>query len=177
MCNVGCGTLEEVHVREAVPADAGALADVHAQTWIGTYVGQVADHIAAERVKRAQDRNWLEHAELRRRLGGEVLVLDWSDEVVGLCEFGPTEDTDEDSAQVGHIMRLYVLPAYQRRGGGRRLLDAACGRVAAGGFTSVTLWTPEDAWNRAHGFYRRLGWVLENARQPDGDIRYRLLLR
>src|SRR5688572_29093471 len=165
-----------MQVREAVLEDADALAAVHAETWVRAYVGRVADQLAADRVKRARERDWVRHAELRRALGGEVLVLVRAAEVVGFCEFGPTEDADEDPAKVGHIMRLYVLPAHQGHGGGRRLPEAACSRLSAHGFMSVTLWTVEDAWNPAHAFYRRLGWVLENARQTEGDVRYRLVL-
>lgn len=170
-CRVNIG---EVEVRDATPEDAFALAWVHAETWVDTYVGRVPEEIATERVGRARNRDWREHAELRRRLGGGVLVLGTKDAVVGFCEFGPTEDPGENPSQVGHIMRLYVLPAHQGRGGGRLLLDAACHRLSGGGFESVTLWTVEDEWNPAHDFYRRLGWVREGARQTEGDIRYRL---
>ena len=165
-----------VEVRAAAPEDSALLAFVHAQTWVDTYVGKVTDALADQRVARARDRDWTKHAQLRTQLGGGVFVLTRDGVVVGFCEFGPTEDADDDPRHVGHIMRLYILPAHQGLGGGRLLLDAACGRLSDSGFKSVTLWTVEDQWNPAHGFYRRLGWVLENAHQTDGDIRYRLAL-
>lgn len=102
------------------------------------------------------------------------MVLTLGGVVVGSCEFGPTEDADDDPRQVGHIMRLYILRAHQGVGGGRMQLQAACSRLTDSGFKSVTLWTVEDEWNSAHGFYRRLGWVLEDVHEIDGDIRYRL---
>jgi ribosomal protein S18 acetylase RimI-like enzyme len=115
--------------------------------------------------------------DLRAKLGGGVLVLVDAGSVVGFCEFGPTEDQDDDPSQVGHIMRVFIHPTHQRRGGGKLLMAAACERMATQGFASATLWTPEDRWNhRALGFYRRLGWVREEARAPGGDIRHRLLL-
>jgi GNAT superfamily N-acetyltransferase len=73
-------------------------------------------------------------------------------------------------------MRLYIVPTHQGRGGGRRLLDAACSRLRELGFESVTLWTAEEEWNAAHGFYVRLGWLLEDAHQTDDDIPDRLPL-
>ena len=166
-----------VEVRDAADEDAAALAAVHAETWVDTYVGKVADEVAAERIARARDRDWIQHTELRTQLGGGVVVLTLDGEVVGFCEYGPTEDADDDPRLVGHIMRLYILPAHQGRGGGRLLLEAACRRLADSGFTSATLWTVEDGWNPAHGFYGRLGWDLEDAHQTDGDIRYRRRLR
>jgi GNAT superfamily N-acetyltransferase len=114
---------------------------------------------------------------LRTALGGAVLVLVDAGAVVGFCEFGPTEDDDDDPSQVGHVMRLYIRPTHQDRGGGRLLLTAACDRMARLGFASATLWTPEHRWNhRALAFYRRLGWVQEEARAPDGDVRHRRAL-
>jgi len=70
-----------------------------------------------------------------------VLVVAEDREVVGFCECGPTEDADDDPRRVGHIMRVYVHPSHQGRGGGRLLLEAACARLAAGGYENVTLWT------------------------------------
>ena len=95
--------------------------------------------------------------------------------VVGFCEFGPTEDADGDARRVGHIMRLYVHPAYQGHGGGRLLLESACAHLARSGFENVTLWTLRAESNRAHGFYEQLGWTREDVQRDDDpdDIRYR----
>ena len=168
-----------MEVRDATPADVAELARIHAETWEATYVGSVPDDVARRGVARARDRDWIAHAELRRRLGGAVLVLIVDGELAGFCELGPTEDDDEDPRRVGHVMRLYVLPRHHGRGGGRLLLDAACARLVAAGHESVTLWTPEDESNRAHGFYVHLGWIREDVHRADDpdDIRYRLLLR
>lgn len=102
--------------------------------------------------------------DLRAQLGGEVLVLVDGGSVVGFCEFGPTEDQDDDPSQVGHVMRVFVRPTHEGRGGGKLLMAEACQRMTGQGFASVTLWTPEDQWNhRALEFYRRLGWAQEES--------------
>lgn len=168
-------TLRSLEVRGATPGDAEGLSRVHAETWEHTYVGQVPDEMARDRVARARDRNWVEHAERRARRGGGVLVLLADDVVAGFCEFGPTEDADDDGRSVGHIMRLYVHPMHQGRGGGRLLLESACAHLAGDGYVEVTLWTLEAASNRALAFYDHLGWILEgthNAEAPP-DVRYR----
>lgn len=166
---------EPVEVRDVVPADAAALSRIHAETWENTYVGQVPDALARERIARARDRDWTTHADLRVGLGGGVLVLTRGGDAVGFCEFGPTEDADDDALRVGHIMRLYVHPGHQGRGGGRRLLESACARLGDAGYKKVTLWTPEAESNLAHGFYTHLGWSLEDVHQADhpDEIRYR----
>ena len=167
-----------VEIRAAEPKDAAELADVHADTWVATYVGNVPEDVASVRVARARDRDWTTHTDLRVRLGGGVLVLVDNGLVVGFCEFGPTEDEDDDPSQVGHIMRIFIQPTYQGLGGGKLLMVEACEQMASRGFASATLWTPEDQWNhRALGFYRALGWVQEEVRAPGGDIRHRLALQ
>jgi len=107
-----------VEIRAAEAKDAAELADVHADTWLATYVGNVSDEVASDRVARARDRNWKSHTDLRVRLGGGVLVLVDDGVVVGFCEFGPTEDADDDPSRVGHIMRIFIRPTHQGRGGG-----------------------------------------------------------
>lgn len=104
-----------------------------------------------------------------------MLVLVHDGVVVGFCEFGPTEAPDDDPRRVGHIMRLYVHPAYQGHGGGRLLLESACARLVTNGFDNVTLWTLQAESNRAHGFYDQLGWTCEDVQRDDDpdDIRYR----
>lgn len=163
-----------MEIRIAEPKDAADLAGVHADTWVATYVGNVPDDVASVRVARARDRDWTSHTDLRRQLGGGVWVLVDNDSVVGFCEFGPTEDEDDDPSQVGHIMRIFIRLTFQGRGGGKLLMAAACEEMARRGFASATLWTPEDQWNhRALDFYRDLGWVPEEVRAPGGDIRHR----
>jgi GNAT superfamily N-acetyltransferase len=175
---VGPGSILGVEVRAAEPEDAADLAEVHADTWVATYVGNVPEDVASVRVARARDRDWKTQADLRVQLGGGVLVLVDDGSVVGFCEFGPTEDEDDDPSQVGHIMRIFIRPAHQGRGGGKLLMAAACEHMARQGVASATLWTPEDRWNhRALDFYRHLGWTQEEVRAPGGDIRHRLVLQ
>jgi GNAT superfamily N-acetyltransferase len=163
-----------MQVRAAHSKDSPDLAQVHADAWVATYVGNVDEDVAAVRVARARTRDWTAHLDLRRQLGGDVYALVDNDGVVGFCEFGPTEDSDDDPSEVGHIMRLYIRPDRQGHGGGKLLMAAACEAMAGRSFASVTLWTPDSEWNRrALDFYRHLGWVLENAHAPGGDIRLR----
>lgn len=157
------------------PEDAAALSRIHAETWEDTFVGQVPDELARERITRARRRDWTEHVELRTRTGGGVVVLVQDQHVVGFCEFGPTQDTDDDPQRVGHVMRLYVHPLHQGHGGGRLLVESACARLAGDGYEEATLWTLEGPSNQAHGFYAHLGWTNEGIRNRDQppEVRYR----
>ncbi|CAA9229097.1 MAG: hypothetical protein AVDCRST_MAG20-1137 [uncultured Acidimicrobiales bacterium] len=163
-----------MELRHATAGDAVSLSGVHVETWRATYVGQVPDRHAEERIAVAQERDWVTHQERRVVAGGGVLAAVDDGDVVGFCEYGPTEDDDDDPSRVGHIMRLYLRPQSQSRGAGRMLLEAACERLAARGFDSVTLWTLDDPRNRAIGFYVHLGWSREGVRDDDPPaVRYR----
>jgi len=164
-----------MEVRVATPGDAAVLSRVHAETWENTYVGQVPNALAHERIAKARARDWARYGEMRIRAGGGVVVLIRDQEVVGFCEFGPTEDEDEDPHRIGHIMRLYVHPLHQGLGGGKLLVETASARLTGDGYEEATLWTLEAPSNRAHGFYVHLGWTNDgtrnNAEPP--DVRYR----
>jgi GNAT superfamily N-acetyltransferase len=164
-----------MEIRVATPADAAALSRVHAETWEDTYVGQVPGALADERIAKAGARDWTEYGEMRTGAGGGVMVLIRDEQVVGFCEFGPTEDADDDAQRAGHIMRLYVHPRHQGHGGGRLLVESACARLAGDGYAEATLWTLETPSNRAHGFYAHLGWTNEGIRNDERppDVRYR----
>ncbi len=168
-------TPSRLKVRQTAPGDNDALLRIHAETWVATYVGQVPDELARARLATARERDWGKHAELRARAGGGVLVLLDDGVVAGFCEFGPTQDSDDDARRVGHIMRLYVHPQHQGHGGGRLLIESACAYLARNGFVEATLWTLEAASNLAHGFYTTLGWTIEGTRNDEmpPDVRYR----
>jgi GNAT superfamily N-acetyltransferase len=168
-------TSSRLVVRLALPSDAGALARIHAETWEDTYVGDVPDQLARERMAIARKRDWANHSDLRVNTGGGVLVLVIDGSIAGFCEYGPTEDTDDDAEQVGHIMRLYVHPQHQGNGGGRLLLESACFHLARSGYSEATLWTLETKSNLARRFYSHLGWSregIDNGEIPP-DVRYR----
>ena len=56
------------------------------------------------------------------------------------------------------IFALFVLPAYENRGLGRRLMHEAEQWLCSQGCTQIWLETDANAQVRANGFYRHLGW-------------------
>jgi ribosomal protein S18 acetylase RimI-like enzyme len=170
----GAARLDVVLIESARPADSGSLRDLHLETWIATYRDRVPEAFFNERVARHRARDWAELVRNQTALGGGVVVVRAGVAVCGLCQYGPTEDDDDDARSVGHIDRLYVHPAHQRTGVGRSLLTEATDRLRARGMSSVTLWVLQDD-ERARAFYERLGWQLDGASRLDGavDLRYR----
>jgi ribosomal protein S18 acetylase RimI-like enzyme len=64
---------------------------------------------------------------------------------------------------------LAVLPEYEGRGIGRRLLGQAVRWLRASGCERVWLATNPDPSGRAFGFYRAQGWRPTGERQENGD--------
>ncbi|HEX9940209.1 MAG TPA: GNAT family N-acetyltransferase [Longimicrobium sp.] len=69
----------------------------------------------------------------------------------------------------GEVLVLAVLPEYEGRGVGKRLLAHAVAWLRSRGFGRVWLAASPDPAVRAHGFYRAQGWRPTGERQQNGD--------
>jgi GNAT superfamily N-acetyltransferase len=81
-------------------------------------------------------------------------------EIIGFC-------TAE--APTGEVLVLAVLPEYEGRGVGRRLLARAVRWLNGRGVKRPWLAASADPADRSHGFYRALGWTPTGERQDNGD--------
>jgi ribosomal protein S18 acetylase RimI-like enzyme len=167
-----------VEIVQADEAQATALRDLHVVTWEATYRDRASESWYGEGRAIHAVRDWGEIVRRQAARGGGVLIARADGQVIGLCQYGPTDDPDDDPTLVGHIHRLYVHPANQRAGVGRSLLVASVDRLGRRGAQAVTLWVLETD-QRARAFYERLGWNPDGTRRdhPPVDLRYRLTLR
>lgn len=92
------------------------------------------------------------------RLPGYVCLDDGR--IAGYC-FG-------DKAS-GEVVVLALLPAYENRGIGRRLLGLMVDHLASLGHRRLFLGCAADPATRSHGFYRHLGWVSTGTFDRGGD--------
>jgi GNAT superfamily N-acetyltransferase len=81
-------------------------------------------------------------------VSGRGWVIESDGEVVGFAI---------GNAQNGNIWALFIDPAHERRGYGRRLHDTMLAWLAAHG--PERLWLSTETGTRAEGFYRRAGWI------------------
>jgi ribosomal protein S18 acetylase RimI-like enzyme len=81
-------------------------------------------------------------------------------EVIGFCN-GDTE--------TGEVLVLAVLPDYEGKRIGRRLLLNVVERLRSLGRRKIWLYASSDSRIRAHGFYRSLGWRPTGERLENGD--------
>ncbi len=162
-----------VQIRDATSDDYGGIRNVQRRTWLATYpnvalgittadVEAVFDDTTAEAQQRREER--------RRAINATPLAHLWVAEndagIVGMC-------LARKHDQHHHVQALYVLPAYQGQGIGKRLLQAALDWLGA---QPITLHVA--AYNdNAIAFYQKMGFVLgpapaesELARLPSGAV-------
>lgn len=143
-----------MRIREALPRDAEAIADIHVRSWQTAYRGQLTDDYldslsVEERLE--QHRRALEAPGEHR-----TWVAEERGRVVGFAVTGPSQDADADE-RTGELYALYLDPERFGRGIGKRLLERAVEDLRDRGFRTATLWVlgSNEAGRR---FYEREGW-------------------
>ena len=143
-------------IREAVPGDARAIAEIHVRSWQATYRGQLTDEYldgltVEDRVE--QHRRSLEEP----RAGWTTWVVDEGEGPVGFAVTGPSEDADAGE-RTAELYAIYLDPERLGTGTGRRLFEHAVEDLRSRGFRAATLWVLETN-ERARGFYEAAGWA------------------
>lgn len=114
------------------------------------------------RENRLSDLSVLRSEDLDRVLtgSGRTWVCEVDDRIVGFAM------ADLEHA---NIYALFVDPAYERRGIGRRLHDTMMSWLFETGLPEA--WLSTEPSTRAESFYRRAGWVADGI-TPKGEIRF-----
>lgn len=166
----------EPRIRDAVAADARAIAEIRVASWRAAYAGivpaSILDGLHVERTDA-----WMS-ARIDDPGTRGTLVIEGDDgRPAGYALIAPT--TDADAAGLGEVEAIYLAPDARGRGLGRPLLDAAADRLADGGFRVAVLWVL-TANLPARRFYERAGWAPDEAARmldfdgtPIEEIRYR----
>ena len=153
----------EVRIRDAVPADAEAIAGVARRSWPATYAGLLPE----ERIERA-----LREGYAPARLAEQIadcadasparvfLVAEREGELLGFLHFLPTE--------LGPTLgRLYVDPDALGGGIGGALLDALHERLGPDAAYALRVHPRNE---RAREFYRRRGFVEAGSLDGECDL-------
>jgi ribosomal protein S18 acetylase RimI-like enzyme len=74
----------------------------------------------------------------------------------------------------GSIWALFVCPAFEGRGIGQTLIDAACRSLLNAGYQNVTLSTESES--RAQHFYLRNGWISKG-QSSTGEVKFEKVLK
>ncbi|WP_055403642.1 MULTISPECIES: GNAT family N-acetyltransferase [unclassified Mycobacterium] len=144
-----------IEVRVAVPADARAVARLHARAWRSAYRGLIDRDYLDGLTPEALVRRYT-FGRMGLRVPSTLVAVDGS-AVRGFATTGLS-----DLPNLGELMALYVDPACLGSGVGSTLVAAARGRLRAVGVTDAVLWVL-GANARARRFYERDGWRLDGA--------------
>ena len=139
-------------IREATPADAWAIAEVHIQSWRESYRGIVPDEALAALSVDSCAEAWEGHfREMNPPRSCFVAADDQG--ITGFISAGPART--DDLGPRGEVYAIYLLDRAKGQGIGRELMKRAADRLQGAGFRSLCLWYLKD--NPAGGFYSRLG--------------------
>ena len=150
-------------IREATTADAALISRIIATSWRSAYQWLI-DPIYLSRLPEEywlpSMRTWLESG----RMYGYIAEID--NQAVGCVIYG--RGRDEDHADWGEIVSLYLLPVVEGQGVGHALLTAALDALHADGYNQVYLWCIEGNAH-AEQFYQQHGFTRD-----DGCVRYKI---
>ena len=99
-------------VRDALPDDVAAIAEVHVASWRAAYAGLLPDAVLAGLSVDRRARQWARV--VRPGTSDHVLVAESGGQVVGFAHVGPAHDADTEPG-TGQLATIYLHPD----GGGR----------------------------------------------------------
>jgi ribosomal protein S18 acetylase RimI-like enzyme len=152
-----------ISIRNARPADAEAIAEVHDAAWRDAYRGIIPGRELERMIARRGPRWW--QAAISR--GSRLVVLDFGGRIAGYASYG--RNRVPAMPYSGEIFELYLAPEFQGLGMGRRLFEAARRDLNEHGYVSTLVWALADN-ERALDFYTRLGGkIIRRADERFGD--------
>ncbi|MHA3022334.1 N-acetyltransferase family protein [Mycobacterium sp. BMJ-28] len=152
-----------VEVRDAVPADALAVAETHVRSWQVGYAGWISQKYLD--ALRADERAGRYRFERMDQVNGPYTLVAVERSVVcGHVTIGRLRE--HNSGDCGEIWSLYVDPARWGSGVGSALLAAACKALGQAGYGVAYLWVSSTNAG-ARRFYARAGWTIEGRERTD----------
>lgn len=151
-------------IREARPDDLANVAAVFLACWRASYAAVLPPEVIERYDAEGALDLW------RRVVTGPpadavVLVAELRERgVLGVVRIGP----DPEEPACGHVFSLYVHPAAQGLGIGKRLLASADDRFQGRGQREATLWV-FAANAAALAFYARLGWRADGGKRVEAQ--------
>ena len=155
-----------ISIRAALSDEASRLAEVHDRCWRATY-REMMPAAVIERftvARRAAMWQRMLNASVETRCA--YVAEDTDAGIVGCAWGGPEESSDPSYRS--EISGIYLLPAYQRRGVGRALLQVVARCLLQQGYPSLLLWALTEN-HRARRFYEALGGALLREREVAMD--------
>ncbi len=140
-------------MRAARPADAGAIARVHRESWRSTYGGILPLEFVARESGNKSEAQW-RRGLVDKRPDSQTWIAESAHEgLIGFASCGEARDPIEGLD--AEIYALYVLQSHHRRGVGHELVRACARHFVRQGLFGFYLWVLKA--NHARFFYEALG--------------------
>lgn len=149
----------KLSILPAVPADAPALAEIHARSWEAAYKGFIP-HAFMEEKNKTRPTQW------QRILTAEHpthYALWQDDKIAGFLCIAPPQDTTLGEGFY-ELHALYLHPDYFRRGIGTQAVAFAIEKVRSLGKKTMVLWCLA-ANTSGLSFYKKCGFLPDGAEQ------------
>ncbi len=173
--------VDVVHVRQASPQDAGAIADVLVDARRWSYRDTLPE--GALNMFRADEMSsrfarWLSEP----HPGAAVFVAERAGGIVGYAYVHPSEDVD--IAEATELNSIYIMEHVAGTGVAPALMDAAVEHARDRSDSLITLWVRRENV-RARAFYEKSGYCLDGAERSRPhdvlpieihELRYRMTL-
>ena len=142
----------KIHIRQAIPTDALAIAQVHVKSWQTTYRGIINDDYIDSLDINKKQKTWTRLLQNQER---PTWVLWVDNEIVGFASAGANRTANDYD---GELYALYFLKSFQGKGLGRKLMIAAAQNLLEMGFKAMQVWVLRD--NPSVGFYKKCGGIF-----------------
>lgn len=154
--------MAEIAIRAATAGDAGAIAEIHVESWQSTYAGLLPDEVLLNLDSAQHEARWWRHVLGRFRRNHAVYVaVDQNGNIVGFASAGPSRQTALPYR--GEVYTLYLRDEHQGQGIGKQLFASTVAGVQETRGPSVIVWCLSA--NPSRFFYEHLGGKLV-ARRP-----------
>ncbi len=145
---------QDLAFRDAAPADAEAIAELHVESWRSAYRGILPDAYLDSDVETERRTHW-EQTLLKLQARDAILLAERGAELIGFISVYWGKEPGFDA----YLDNLHVRPGIRGGGLGRKLLVAALERLIASGARNLCLWVFDDN-EGAVRLYQRLGGNL-----------------
>jgi ribosomal protein S18 acetylase RimI-like enzyme len=135
-------------IRAASIDDIKGMAKVHVDSWRTTYKGIVPDSALDKLSYEAREELW-KSVFSQDNNSVHTFVAELDGEIIGFSNGGPERTKKYD--YLGEIYTLYLLQEHQKKGIGKKLMQALVSSLQEDGLVSIMVWVLEK--NPSRAFY------------------------
>jgi len=150
---------DDYKIRSAGSEDSFDIAKVHVDCWRTTYKGIVPDEKLDSMSYENSSDKWEAYFTGSTDPSNGVLVAEYKKKIIGFCAGGKIRKCSKRTAGYkGEIKAIYILKAHQKKGTGKKLIEAYEEIFRKNDIISYIIWVLKD--NDSKGFYKKLGGKL-----------------